>query len=1140
MVFFRKRKHKDDDESSNASASTSSPIAAKDATSKAQHTTVTQSLTTVDEKMPPSDELEEMFERFLVDMNFNDVVKQSMRTKTDEDKWKLLKLKQFHKERKLPHGTVSKAPEWFIYQMVSLQNSPAKDKIELLEKLHVNLKTQDLIWVHKFIDLTGYKKVYDIFAVHNAKNTIAKTHEDHEVIKWCVLNTEQIVDTKKGMKTFIDTEGAIQEYALAIKSPLVEVRNKILFLLTIGASYSEELYGLVLDAMKNLKRLWREQTRFEYIVNECLKQAVKTENKLYALTFLNVLIHSATNQITKRSILSDYVTLGMEDLLGKLKRDQQKLMDELTAEKSAGSGTDEPTEEVGEDTDTKTASLDDGEDGGETDEISQLKDVWSQIKFLETEIQAYHEQTGPTVNLDSTENLVQAVKMKMEDDAAGSSDRFKIVLQNIYYRVENKQMDTDDWEELAQITQDKTVSLKRLREKMAAMTSAANKAERQTEQLTDFVKKCLETAQEDTVPKYDPIATNVADLHALVTKLKQRVIQQKAEAAQAKVAYQKLKGGDTSKGASEEPSLGAGGDVALKKKIEDLKKQLEQQNAELQKLRSGSTGSAPPKTGGPPPPMSGGPPAPPPPMGGPPPPPGGMGGPPAPPPPFGGPPPPPGMRGPPGPPPPPGMGGPPPPPGMGGPPPPPGMRGPPGPPGMGGFGAANALPPLPSRAPTKSTKPFHWNAVGRMQITNTIWIKKDLAKKTANIKLDESELETMFENKTIVRTVSSEKKEEAKPSVISLLDPNRRQNVSIFCTSFRMSNEDIIESILTMDEAKLGESKLGRLMSNLPTSEEVAQQKEFEGDENLLDVPDKFIRAMMKIPRVSHRLNAWMFKMKFNETVGEIRPDIETATEACKEITSEPNWLKVLQVILSIGNFLNAAKRNKVIHGFQIKSLQKLNSIKSADKSTSLLQYIHLFLQKNYPELENFPNQMKNVRAVMRVAVDNLGTQVEKMEQNLKKVESEIEHADSSPFSNDKFSSVMKEFYDEASKTVKKVSDAYEKMQDSLKEVAVSYGEKETDFMKDPGAFFGIVVEFFDDYEKMKEKNEKAKANEEKKRKMAGRSATPQKKDAAADDEQGLLSKRGAALFSGANFKKKQPQIDMGELQMLMARRGKA
>lgn len=249
-------------------------------------------------------------------------------------------------------------------------------------------------------------------------------------------------------------------------------------------------------------------------------------------------------------------------------------------------------------------------------------------------------------------------------------------------------------------------------------------------------------------------------------------------------------------------SLGAGKEAtALLDRISSLEKQLKSASI---------SGAPPPPIGGMPPPLPpiGGVPPPPPPIGGVPPPPPPIGGVPPPPPPIGGvPPPPPPIGG--VPPPPPPIGGvPPPPPPIGGvPPPPPPIGGvPPPPPPIGGappppppIGGPRPPPPpvpgggpppvpgvLPTAAPAykKKTKckpavqmrQLHWAVVPDKKLKGSMW---DGDIDDEKVKLDTSELETLFANKPAATTVEvTPAKEKKKPTAVELLDPKRATSIA--------------------------------------------------------------------------------------------------------------------------------------------------------------------------------------------------------------------------------------------------------------------------------------------------------------------------------------------------------------------------
>jgi hypothetical protein len=216
---------------------------------------------------------------------------------------------------------------------------------------------------------------------------------------------------------------------------------------------------------------------------------------------------------------------------------------------------------------------------------------------------------------------------------------------------------------------------------------------------------------------------------------------------------------------------------------------------------------------------------------------------------------------------------PPPPPGSGlpPPPPPPGMGMPPPPPGMG-MPMGIQLPPLPSIKAKVPMKGIFWDKISNMQLKDSVWLQKDLVKNLADIKLDTTELEALFAKKQ--KTSGSEGTSSTKktPQKITLIDPKKAQNSAIVLTSMRMSNEQIRDAILAMDETKLNQENVKALKDLGPTADEMTTVTEYQGDTELLGTTEKFYLCIKDIPRYDSRLAAWLFKFTFPASLSSVQP----------------------------------------------------------------------------------------------------------------------------------------------------------------------------------------------------------------------------------------------------------------------------
>lgn len=76
--------------------------------------------------------------------------------------------------------------------------------------------------------------------------------------------------------------------------------------------------------------------------------------------------------------------------------------------------------------------------------------------------------------------------------------------------------------------------------------------------------------------------------------------------------------------------------------------------------------------------------------------------------------------------------------------------------------------------------------------------------------------------------------------------------------------------------------------------------------------------------RLKPRLNAILFRLQFEEQINNVKPDIVSVTAACEEMTKSDNFAQLLQIILLVGNYMNAGSRNAKAFGFSISYLCKV------------------------------------------------------------------------------------------------------------------------------------------------------------------------------------------------------------------------
>lgn len=73
-----------------------------------------------------------------------------------------------------------------------------------------------------------------------------------------------------------------------------------------------------------------------------------------------------------------------------------------------------------------------------------------------------------------------------------------------------------------------------------------------------------------------------------------------------------------------------------------------------------------------------------------------------------------------------------------------------------------------------------------------------------------------------------------------------------------------------------------------------------------------------------------------------------------------------VQLILMTGNYMNAGSRNQQSYGFDLSFLTKLGGTKSADQKTTLLHFLANVMESKFPDLLDFPGDLRNVEAASR------------------------------------------------------------------------------------------------------------------------------------------------------------------------------
>ncbi|XP_009079767.1 PREDICTED: protein diaphanous homolog 2, partial [Acanthisitta chloris] len=483
-------------------------------------------------------------------------------------------------------------------------------------------------------------------------------------------------------------------------------------------------------------------------------------------------------------------------------------------------------------------------------------------------------------------------------------------------------------------------------------------------------------------------------------------------------------------------------------------------------------------------------------------------------------------------------------PGGAAPPPPPPFGGPPMPPPLGGvpFAPFPVIPALPHGMKEKkkyklevAMKRINWSKIEPQEIgENSFWVKAE------EDKFEDPELfaklaltfGTQMKAKKPVEESDEKKASQPKKKIkeLRVLDGKSAQNLSIFLGSFRLPYKEIKNIILEVDEEKLSESLIQNLVKNLPEQKELNALAELKDEYDDLAEPEQFGVVMSSVKMLRSRLNGILFRLMFEEHVSNIKPDIIAVTLACEELKKSESFSKLLELVLLLGNYMNSGSRNAQSLGFKISFLCKIRDTKSSDQKTTLLHFLAEICEENYRDILKFPDELQHVESASKVSAQTLKSNLDSMNQQIQRLENDIENFPKTQDENDKFVEKMSSFAESAREQYDKLCN----MHNNMTKLYENLGEYFTfdpkaisieEFFGDLSSFRSLFLDAVKENHKRRELEEKTKrAKLAKEKAERERLERQKKKQQLIDmnkegDETGVMDSLLEALQSGAAFR---------------------
>ncbi|KAL8149614.1 hypothetical protein AgCh_006570 [Apium graveolens] len=294
---------------------------------------------------------------------------------------------------------------------------------------------------------------------------------------------------------------------------------------------------------------------------------------------------------------------------------------------------------------------------------------------------------------------------------------------------------------------------------------------------------------------------------------------------------------------------------------------------------------------------------------------------------------------------------------------------------------------------TKKLKPLHWLKLSRA-VQGSLWAETQRsgdANKGPDI--DISELESLFSaavptsgkggpgGKTNPRSPVVN-----KPEKVQLIDHRRAYNCEIMLSKVKIPLNELMNSVLALEDSALDADQVDNLIKFCPTKEEMELLKNYKGEIDMLGKCEQFFFELMQVPRAESKLRVLSFKLQFKSQVSDLRNSLDIINSAAEQIRSSCKLKKIMQTILSLGNALNQGTARGSAVGFRLDSLLKLTETRARNNKMTLMHYLCKVLAEKLPELLDFSKDLGSLESSTKIQLKFLAEEMQAISKGLEKV----------------------------------------------------------------------------------------------------------------------------------------------------------
>ena len=128
----------------------------------------------------------------------------------------------------------------------------------------------------------------------------------------------------------------------------------------------------------------------------------------------------------------------------------------------------------------------------------------------------------------------------------------------------------------------------------------------------------------------------------------------------------------------------------------------------------------------------------------------------------------------------------------------------------------------------------------------------------------------------------------------------------------------------------------------------------------------------MSIPRLDARLECFYVRQTFTGKMQTLSDTIDTIQSCVTETRSSKRFVRALEILLAIGNYLNGSTFRGGAYGFKLEALLKLGEIKTVSNKETLLHYLAELSESSMPELRDLSSDFAHLEMSIKEPIQQL------------------------------------------------------------------------------------------------------------------------------------------------------------------------